>query len=178
MTNINKSKKNSDSRESGKFVISEHEELREIKASQIVRRYMLWSMGTGLIPVPLLDTAVLSGVQLKMLSSLSSFYKIPFSKNMGKSVIAVLAGFSTTNVVRGGFFSLIKVLPGVGFWGTVSMPIYAGAMTYAIGKLFIQHFEAGGTFLTFKPYKVKKYFAQLIEDGRQIAANLQEEKGK
>ncbi len=154
-------------------LISEHEELREIKASKIVKRYMLWSMGAGLIPLPLVDTAVLSGVQLKMLVELSKHYQVRFCKNMGKSVIATLVGFTTANSLRGSVLtSFMKALPGVGLLGVVSMPIYSGALTYAIGKLFIQHFESGGTLLTFKPYKVKKHFAKLYKEGQQVASDL------
>ena len=159
--------------ESKEPLISADEELREIEASRIVRRYMLWSMGSGLIPLPLVDTAVLSGVQLKMLVELSKYYQVPFCKNAGKSVIATLLGFVTANSLRGSVVtSLMKALPVVGFLGSISMPIYSGAITYAIGKLFIQHFEAGGTILTFKPHKVKKHFAKLYEEGQQVASNL------
>ena len=156
-----------------KFAVSEHEVLREINASKIVNRYMLWSMGSGLIPVPLLDVGVLSVLQLKMLAALSRHYDVPFSRNLGKSLISTLVGFVTANSLRGSILtSLMKALPYVGFLGSVSMPIYSGATTYAIGKIFVQHFESGGTFLTFKPYKVKKYFAQLYKEGQQVASNL------
>lgn len=169
-----KFKKESDSGHKSKEpLISEHEELREIKASKILRKYMLWSMGSGLIPFPLVDTAVLSGIQLKLLLKLSKFYEVPFSKNVGKSVIATLLGFTSANSLRGSILTrYIKTIPGLGFWGMVSMPIYSGAVTYAIGKVFIQHFESGGTLLTFKPHKVKKYFAKLYKEGQQAASDL------
>ena len=31
--------------------------------------------------------------------------------------------------------------------GAITMPVIAGASTYAIYKVFVQHFESGGTFL-------------------------------
>lgn len=148
-------------------------QLREIKAAKIVKRNMLWSMGAGLIPMPIVDVGVMSAVQLKMLAALSRLYQVPFCKNAGKSAIATLLGFVTANSLRGSVVtSFLKALPGVGFLGSVSMPIYSGAVTYAIGKLFVQHFESGGTFLTFKPYKVKEHFEKLCEEGQAIAANL------
>ena len=149
------------------------DELREIKAAKIVKRYMLWSMGAGLIPLPLVDVGVLAAVQLKMLATLSRFYQVPFCRNAVKSVIATLLGFITTNSLRGSVVtSFLKSLPGVGFLGSVSMPIYSGATTYAIGKIFVQHFESGGTFLTFRPYKVKEHFKKLYKEGQTVASNL------
>jgi uncharacterized protein (DUF697 family) len=151
-------------------------ELREIKAAKIVKRYMWWSMGAGLIPMPIVDVGVLSGVQLKMLAALSKHYQVPFYKNAGKSAIATLLGFTTANSLRGSVVtSFLKALPGLGFLGFVSMPIYSGAITYAIGKIFVQHFESGDTFLTFKPYKVKKHFEKLYKEGQAIASNLKKE---
>jgi hypothetical protein len=49
------------------------------------------------------------------------------------------------------------------------MSIIGGASTYALGKVFIQHFESGGTFLDFDPEKVKEHFATLYKEGENIA---------
>ena len=151
----------------------ESEETKEIIANNHVKRYMWWSIGAGLIPVPLLDLGALAGVQLKMLHRLSQHYDVAFSENRGKSIIAALIGTITTDSLhRGAFTSFIKSIPFIGIIGAVSMPIYAGATTYAIGKVFIQHFESGGTFLDFDPKKVKNYFATLYEEGKLAASKL------
>jgi hypothetical protein len=50
------------------------------------------------------------------------------------------------------------------------MPVVAGGATYAIGKVFIQHFESGGTFLTFDPKAVKEFYAEQLKEGNSIAA--------
>ena len=52
------------------------------------------------------------------------------------------------------------------------MPVFSGAATWAIGKVFIQHFASGGTFLDFDPKKVKDYFMDLFKQGQEIAHNL------
>jgi hypothetical protein len=36
-----------------------------------------------------------------------------------------------------------------------------------MGKVFIQHFESGGTFLTFDPQQVRDYYAQQFEKGKE-----------
>jgi len=52
------------------------------------------------------------------------------------------------------------------------LPAVAGASTYAVGQVFIQHFESGGTFLDFDPEKVKGYFAEQFEKGKLAVGDL------
>jgi hypothetical protein len=69
--------------------------------------------------------------------------------------------------------SLSKLIPVSGqLLGGGTLVILNGAATYAIGKVFIQHFAAGGTFLTFDPETVRDYFEQQFEAGKQVAAEL------
>ena len=60
--------------------------------------------------------------------------------------------------------------------GVITMPIVAGATTYAIGKIFVQHFASGGTFLTFDPDKVKAYYTELLQEGQQVASEMKKER--
>jgi hypothetical protein len=53
--------------------------------------------------------------------------------------------------------------------GAFSMAALCGGTTYAIGKVFIQHFESGGTFLTFDPKKVSEYFKSQFKVGSKLA---------
>lgn len=142
-------------------------------AHELVKKYMWWSMGAGLIPVPLVDIATVSGVQLKMLNELSKIYGVKFSKNAGKSIISALLGGLTADALSKSYItSLIKSIPVIGIAGAVSMPVYSGAATWAIGRVFIQHFASGGTFLNFDPKKVKEYFSNLFKQGQEMANNM------
>lgn len=170
-----KKKENGSKRKSAQ----EAEEARETDAFKLVHRYMLWSVGAGLIPMPWLDMAAVAGIQIKMVQGLSKLYEVEFSKTLVKSVIAALVGSITADTLRRSTFtSFVKSIPIVGVLGMVSMPIYSGATTFAIGKVFIQHFEAGGTFLDFDPQKVKEYFAQYYQEGQEVAADLKAESEK
>ncbi len=42
------------------------------------------------------------------------------------------------------------------------MPIYSGAATWAIGKVFIHHFALGGTFLNFDPQKQTNHLKSML----------------
>ena len=51
------------------------------------------------------------------------------------------------------------------------MPVINGATTYAVGKVFTQHFESGGTFLTFDAAKVREYFETQFKEGKSFMAS-------
>jgi uncharacterized protein (DUF697 family) len=154
--------------------VVEDADQKKIDLSQeLVKKYMWWSMGAGLIPIPLVDIATVSGVQLKMLSELAKVYDVKFSKNAGKSIIsALIGGVSADALSKSYITSAIKSIPIIGIVGSVSMPIFSGAATWAIGKVFIQHFASGGTFLDFDPKKVKDYFMNLFKQGQEIAHGM------
>src|SRR3989442_13684563 len=61
-------------------------------AQQIAKKHMLLALAVGLLPLPLIDVAALTAIQLRMLSKLSSLYKVDFSDQLGKSVIGSLVG--------------------------------------------------------------------------------------
>jgi len=135
---------------------------RDEVASKLVERFSLWSGAAGLLPIPLVDVAAVGGVQLQMLRRLSEIYGVPFSDNMGKSVIASLAGSvlpaSAASSAAMGVGSFMKALPGIGTAvGAITMPVISAGATYIIGKVFIQHFASGGTLLDFNPPDYREF---------------------
>ena len=148
---------------------------KEKQSLKTVKNYMWWSMGAGLIPIPVLDLAAIASVQLKMLSEVSKVYEIPFEENRGKALISTLVGFvMERSVAFGSVSSLLKVIPGVGaLAGAPTMALSCGAYTWALGKVFVKHFETGGTFLNFDPEQVKEYFKQQFEEGRKLATGME-----
>ena len=55
--------------------------------------------------------------------------------------------------------SLVKVVPIIGqVAGFIGGAVMFCATSYAIGKVFIEHFESGGTFLDFDPENMKAHF--------------------
>jgi uncharacterized protein (DUF697 family) len=140
---------------------------KAFEANDIIKKYMAGSIIVGLVPLPWVDMIALSSLQLKMLHSLSNLYRIDFSANSGKSLIASLLGAATPLSFSTNLASLGKSVPFHGqVTGMISMSILGGASTYAVGKVFTQHFESGGTFLTFDPQKVADYYAQQLEVGK------------
>jgi len=143
-------------------------------AGKTVKNYMWFSMGAGLIPVPFLDLAAISGLQLKMIAELCKRYETPFKEQNGKAVIAALLGFIVPeSLSRGLMGSLLKAIPIIGpIAGGLSMPLFTGASTYAIGNLFIRHFESGGTLLNMDPQKMREHFKEEFENGKKVAEEV------
>ncbi|MEI7823841.1 MAG: GTPase, partial [Chlorobiaceae bacterium] len=118
----------------------------------------------------------LVGIQLDMIRTLSSEYGVTFRRDIGKSVITTLLGGFIPVALGGTLSSLIKCIPLIGqTTGAITMPVISGASTYAIYKVFIQHFESGGTFLDLDPAKVKSYFAEQFTKGKKVAADLKKD---
>lgn len=139
----------------------------------LIKDYVIVSMTLGLVPLPLVDVAAMIGVQVKMAHSLSKRYGVPFSEHRAQAIATSLAG-SLLPVSAGlGVASLFKVVPGVGsLVGGATAAILSGAVTYATGRLLAQHFESGGTLLTFDPTQVRPTLRAEFRTGRKLAARL------
>ena len=141
-------------------------------ADSVIRNHMIWSMGAGFIPVPLVDLVAVSAIQLDMIRQLAKVYEVDFKQTEGKAVISALTG---TGLARLGARA-VKFIPGVGsILGGVTLAILSGASSYALGEVFKRHFETGGTFLDFDPGRLKKYYDEKFEKGKEIAKEIQNE---
>jgi uncharacterized protein (DUF697 family) len=148
-------------------------ELRSSQAGNLIKKHVIVVMGASLVPFPLFDLLALTSVQLKMLHSLAKLYEVPFSKNLGKSAIVSLLGGVMPTSTAMTLASLAKAVPGLGTaTGIITVSVLGGATTYAIGSVFAQHFESGGTLLDFDAKKMRAYFSSKLEEGKGVAADL------
>jgi uncharacterized protein (DUF697 family) len=138
---------------------------KQQEAFQLVRKYMLWSTGAGLVSIPFFDMLAVMALQSRMLKKLCALYGLNYSEQRAKSVVTSLIGGIHAGLIA---CSMLRLIPIVGLVSLAAIPAASGALTYAVGRVFIQHFECGGTFLDFDPAKVRKYFAEQYEQGRKI----------
>lgn len=144
-----------------------------IKADQIVKNHVMWSMGGGLIPLPLLDLAAVTAIQLDMLKQITNLYEVEYSEQAGKAMVTALTGTTLAKIGS----SFIKAIPGVGtIIGGLSMSILSGASTYAIGQIAINHFEGGGSLFDVDFTWAKKAYEDAFEQGKEFASKLEKEK--
>lgn len=145
---------------------------RRERAMQVVTHYVWWSAGWGFIPLPLVDVAAVTAVQLRMVSKLSDFYGVPFRRNRGKAIIGALTGgLVPTSLARGTLGGLFRAIPFVGqIVGFVTTPLFDGAATYAVGKVFVEQFESGGSFLDFDPEEWRGRYSSFYAEGRDLVS--------
>ena len=142
-------------------------------AQEIVKSHVLYSLGAGLVPVPLLDIAAVSVVQLDMLKQLAKVYDQDFKESAGKGWISAITG---STMARMGA-SLVKTIPGIGsILGGVTMSALSGASTYAIGQVFIWHFSTGGNFMDFNFDKAREIYEREFEEGKKVAKQMEKQK--
>lgn len=116
--------------------------LCRLKAKQAVRDHVLLSGSAMVIPVPLLDMAAEAAIQVRMVKRLAEIYGVDFGEERAKTlVVAALGGFSAGwaagNLLRYASFATYFT----NFWPSA---ILSAAITYAIGQVFIHHFDKGG----------------------------------
>lgn len=147
----------------------EYESPTRQNAEHIVRMHVAWSVGAGLVPIPLLDVLAVAAIQLDMLKQICRVYNINYSESSGKAMLSTVTGSS---LARAGA-SLVKAIPGFGtVLGGVSMPVLSGASTYAIGQAVILHLETGGNFLDFDFGKIKEWYEEHLKKGKEVAVQL------
>lgn len=149
-------------------------EERLFRAEMIIKEHMIASLGLGLIPIPLLDIATGIASNVVLVNRLCALYHQPFKASVARGAILTLMGAlgSVGAAVTVGF-SLAKFVPGIGtVAGNVTLPIANAATSYVIGKMFVGHFEMGGTLFDFDPRSNVPQAQAAYAKGRDMAAEL------
>lgn len=143
--------------------------------SEIISRHTYWAVATGMIPIPVVDIAAVTAIQLDMLKQLSTYYDLDYSEVQGKSWIGALTASTMSSILARLGASAIKTIPVVGtVLGVTSMAILSGASTYAIGQVFMTHFEDGGSLMDFEADKFKQYYEEKMKEGKNYAKEFTE----
>jgi len=133
----------------------------EARARAIVKTYTGWASAAGLLPVPVLDASAVIATQIAMLKSLAALYNVPFSRKIVRPLLVSLVNGGGAVVLAAPAASLIKFVPVVGSaLGMLALPALSSASCYATGRVFIAHFESGGTFLNFDPAAAREFYAR------------------
>ena len=150
---------------------------RDVAAQNIVEKHVWWAAGAGLVPIPFLDMAAITAIDMKMLRELSAAYEVEFLEDRCKALVASLTGGVGSGLLAysSRIGTVIKAIPFIGQTiGALTMPIFGGAVTYAVGKVFIQHFATGGTMLDLEPEKVRHFFGEQYEKGKRLVTRKRE----
>jgi uncharacterized protein (DUF697 family) len=159
-----------------------HEEVlasRTAKGRDVIHNNVLWALGAGVVPIPIVDVVAIMAVEVKLLKQLTDVYEVTFTEEIAKKIIGSLlvsVGSVGLGAAIGG--SLAKLVPVLGSTlGAVSVPVFAGAFTHALGRIFQSHFEMGGTLLDFDSAAVRAHFKRELAKSKEEIARLQKELG-
>ena len=142
---------------------------REAIADRIIQDHTLYASVGGAIPVPLIDIATVTAIQIDLVRALARVYEVPYDPAVGKAIIASLTGASAARVGA----SVVKALPVVGaIPGVITQAGLSGASTYAVGQLFRGHFAEQGTLADLDPEEALPKYQVLLGRGKEVIRSL------
>ena len=142
---------------------------RHTQAMQLVHKYMVLSGGAALIPIPLIDVTTLAGIHIALIKQLSDLYDVEFSAHTARNLVIAIFG----SIIPGAVSSLIslhvlRLLPlSTRIISALGLAAFSAAVAYAIGRMFIRHFEAGGTLLDFDLERLHNFVTEYIDMGKR-----------
>lgn len=136
--------------EGGARPVVAHAAKRE-EALRIVHRWVAISAGAGMLSTPVLDVTLLAGVHVTLIKEISEHYGVPFSDHAARNILIAIGA----SIVPGSIGSVFgrRLLAALPFFSPpvslLAMSVSSAAVSYGLGRLFIHHFESGGTLDTF-----------------------------
>jgi uncharacterized protein (DUF697 family) len=147
---------------------------RRREAFRMVKMHTAWSVPGGMLPIPFSDVVIVTSLQLRMLARIARLYSVSFSREKGRLVIgALLLGLpqGLSNAILAAMLaarsiSVLAVGPGT-IAGSLALGSLGATVTFALGQVFIEHFESGGTLLDFDAEIAGPMLAEKVESCRR-----------
>lgn len=135
----------------------------------IIKRHVIFAMGAGFIPIPVLDIAAVTAVQLDMIKQLCKVYGQDYSDTSGKAFVGTLTSTTLARITASSIGSIFKAIPVIGTaLGGATVAAFAGATTFAIGQVIARHFDSGGSIFDFDSEDLKDFYEEQVEKGKEI----------
>lgn len=116
---------------------------RRSLAHAVVRRHKLFAAMGGLFPLPAINIAGVTAINMRMVKQLSDLYALPFRRDRTRSmIIGLMGGAVPTGLGFATASTLAFAVPGSALVGLAVSALSAGALTEGIGRVFVEHFES------------------------------------
>lgn len=139
-----------------------------LRAERIVGHFALGSLSALLVPTLLGEWVLLPAIQLTLIHKLCKLYGQKFVVNAAKAKIGIFLSWLLVLSTADSFGIILQHIPIIGTsWRRISTALIGSASTYAIGKVFILHFESGGTLLSLDPETIRNYYFEQLEKARK-----------
>mgnify|MGYP001807681407 CR=1 FL=1 len=117
-------------------------ERRLAQAFRIVDRHKMYAGLGGLVPMPAVNVASVTAVNLRMVKVLSDLYGIAFERDKMRSVVlGLMGGAAPTGLAAATATTLSFAAPLAGAFGLVVSTVVAATLTRRIGLYFVERFE-------------------------------------
>lgn len=138
-------------------------------ASRSIRRHTLYAAAGTLIPIPFIEVVTNTSMQIHMIAQLCDIYGVRFSEHAVKASLATFVGVVVpSGSIGASVHTLARAVPVVGpVLGLTTAPVLAGAMTWAIGRVFAWHFERGGSLDDFRAEDAIARFRKEFAEGKR-----------
>ncbi len=139
------------------------------QAQKIIHNHVLWAMAAGAIPFPFVDVVGVSFIQMDMFKQISKIYKADFDLNKGKALITsfVTSTLAGTISIGPSLFKTVKKPVSI-----VTNALLQGALTYALGILFLNSYDEGKCFFDLGLSDSTELFEEAFEKGKEYVENL------
>lgn len=134
-----------------------------------IRKSMMGTMAFGVVPFPAAGMVGITAINLDLTRRLSKLYGVEFKEGAARKVIASVLGAASAMLAGRGVENIIlDVIGPVGVPAAlVSIPLSFGGCTYAVGRMFANHFERGGTFADANVSAMKEGFQAAYRESRE-----------
>ena len=102
-------------------------------ADQIIWSCAAGATGAAIVPIPVADVVMISGIQIGMIIGISNVYDRPITKDTAKGLLGVYGAALVGQWIA----SLVKFVPVLGsVGGGIAQMVIAGTITYSLGLAF------------------------------------------
>ncbi len=117
---------------------------RRALAQKIVARHKNYAALGGLVPLPVVNIAGVTAINMRMVKALSDLYGVPFQRDRTRSlIIGLMGGTVPTGLGFATASTLMYAIPASALLGLGVSAVTAAALTRGIGLVFIESFESG-----------------------------------
>ena len=143
---------------------------RRRDAREAIDTHVMLAVGASMIPSPVVDVVAITGIEVRLIGALARIYgyPVPTKLVLGKLLVSLIGSlgplYFTTKM-----YSAVKAIPLVGHAAVAGLlAVVNGAAVYAVGRVFQEHYESGGRFLSGDPAGVRRLFRRRYAEGRAL----------
>ena len=138
------------------------------RSKKIIVKWSRISLLTIAVPNTVLEYVAISGMQARMLQEVSRVYGVPFKADAVKVIVGSILGGSVAYFLSDFYSSWVRSIPVVGKpISFLTEPAIAYVTTYAVGLVFLEHFERNGSFQNIDLESIKKSIKEKVNQKYQ-----------